>query len=118
MMSRGKQGEFNREGCPHSKKITMEETTIQMRIFLPMINEAAYILDENIVSTAQEVDLGLIFGIGFPAFRGGLLRYADHEGLDRIVSTMKDFARDIDRNRYQVAPYLQTLVDEKRRFYP
>lgn len=114
----GKQGEFNREGCPHSKKITMEETTIQMRIFLPMINEAAYILDENIVSTAQEVDLGLIFGIGFPAFRGGLLRYADHEGLDRIVSTMKDFARDIDRNRYQVAPYLQTLVDEKRRFYP
>ena len=113
----GKQKGFNPKGRPSPSPIDMEETTIQMRMFLPMINEASYILGENIVATAAEVDRGLIFGIGFPPFRGGLLRYADHEGLERIVSSIKDFAQNIDPNRYKVSPYLQTLVDEKRQFY-
>ena len=113
----GKQEELNLQGEPSRRPMAMEETTIQMRIFLPMINEASYILGENIVATPEEVDRGLIFGIGFPPFRGGLLRYADYEGLDRIVSSIKDFAKDIDPKRYEVSPYLQTLVDEKRQFY-
>jgi 3-hydroxyacyl-CoA dehydrogenase/enoyl-CoA hydratase/3-hydroxybutyryl-CoA epimerase len=51
----------------------MDEVDIQMRVFLPMINEAAIILDEGLVSSALDVDMGLIFGTGFPPFRGGLL---------------------------------------------
>ena len=65
----------------------------------------------------EDVDLGLIFGIGFPPFRGGLLRYADQEGAEQIVSLMKDFASEVDSNQYAVAPYLQALASEKRSFY-
>jgi 3-hydroxyacyl-CoA dehydrogenase/enoyl-CoA hydratase/3-hydroxybutyryl-CoA epimerase len=98
-----------------SKK--MDEIEIQLRLFLPMINEAAMILDEKIVDRPVDVDLGLIFGIGFPPFRGGLLRYADSEGLDNIVHKMNKYAEDVNSDRYAVAPLLKKLLDNKQKFY-
>jgi len=95
----------------------MDKTEIQMRVILPMINEAAYILEEGIVETASDVDLGLIFGIGFPPFRGGLLRYADSEGLDRIYKALEGFKDTVSSDRYTPAPFLESLVKEKKRFY-
>ncbi len=100
-----------------NKKKSMDETTIQMRLFLPMINEAANILDEKIVDSAGTVDLGLIFGIGFPPFRGGLLKYADAEGLDRIVDAINSFAESVDKDRYGLSSYLENLAKNKQKFY-
>ncbi len=100
-----------------SKKIKMSETDIQMRVFLPMINEASIILDEKIVSKASDVDLALLFGIGFPPFRGGLLRYADGEGLDRIYNAIEKFSRSVDSKRYEPSRYLKNLIDKKTKFY-
>ena len=116
---KGKQLEVNPEMSkllPNSQK-TMDETTIQMRLILPMINEASNILEENIVDSASTVDLGLIFGIGFPPFRGGLLKYADSEGLDRISTAITNFAEKVDAKRYEISPYLQKLVTDKKKFY-
>ncbi|MBD66065.1 MAG: fatty acid oxidation complex subunit alpha FadJ [Halobacteriovoraceae bacterium] len=96
---------------------TLDETEIQMRVVLPMINEAAAILSENIVQSAADVDLGLIFGIGFPPFRGGLLRYADNEGLDRISTAIERFSSEVSAERYQLHPYLKELVEKKKKFY-
>jgi 3-hydroxyacyl-CoA dehydrogenase/enoyl-CoA hydratase/3-hydroxybutyryl-CoA epimerase len=104
------------ELLPQDKK-KMSETDIQLRLFLPMINEAATILNEKIVNTAGEVDLGLIFGIGFPPFRGGLLRYADHEGLDKILSALNNFAETVNKDRYTPCQYLIDLVSNKTTFY-
>jgi len=59
------------------------------RMVLPMVNEAARCLEEGIVRTAGELDLALIFGTGFPPFRGGLCRWADQEGLGQIVATLE-----------------------------
>ena len=101
---------------PKTKK-EMDETEIQMRVFLPMINEAAYILDEGIVENASVVDLGLIFGIGFPPFRGGLLRYADSEGISRILDAIKKFSTSIDEDRYRPSKYLINLVENNQNFY-
>lgn len=101
---------------PTTKK-KMSETDLQMRLFLPMINEAAAILKDGIVNTAADVDLGLIFGIGFPPFRGGLLRYADSEGLDKILNALKHFSETVDRERYLPSSYLEDLVNEKTSFY-
>lgn len=95
----------------------MDETEIQMRLVLPMINEAARILDEDIVADAATVDLGLIFGIGFPPFRGGLLRYADNEGLDRITTAIKKFATEVNSERFELSPYLENLSSQKKKFY-
>jgi 3-hydroxyacyl-CoA dehydrogenase/enoyl-CoA hydratase/3-hydroxybutyryl-CoA epimerase len=116
---KGKSIEINDdiESLLPAKTNKMDETTIQMRVFLPMINEAASILQDRIVDTAENVDLGLIFGIGFPPFRGGLLKYADTEGLDRIVEALKKFAGSVDSNRYGVNGYLQNLVDKNKKFY-
>ena len=101
---------------PSTKK-KMSETDLQMRLFLPMINEAAMILNEGIVNRAEEVDLGLIFGIGFPPFRGGLLRYADSEGLDKILAALKDFSETVNKERYLPSSYLEELVENKITFY-
>lgn len=104
------------EFLPKEKK-KMSEADIQMRLFLPMINEAAAILQDGIVTTAADVDLGLIFGIGFPPFRGGLLRYADGQGLDKILNALKNHAETVDKDRYAPSPYLAELVEKKQSFY-
>jgi 3-hydroxyacyl-CoA dehydrogenase/enoyl-CoA hydratase/3-hydroxybutyryl-CoA epimerase len=54
-----------------------------------MINEAARCLEEKVVETPADVDLGMIMGTGFPPFRGGLMRYADSVGLKNVVSALK-----------------------------
>ena len=100
-----------------SKNIKMSETEIQKRVFLPMINEASIILEEKIVETPSDVDLGLIFGIGFPPFRGGLLRYADSEGLDKILAAIDHYSETVDFDRYQASNFLKDLVKNKKKFY-
>ena len=56
------------------------------RMMIPMIIETARCLEEGIVDTANEADMGLIMGIGFPPFRGGALKYADLLGLDVVCA--------------------------------
>ena len=115
----GKQLEVNPEVkklLPNKSK-ELSEREIQMRLVLPMINEAAMILDEKIVESADVVDLGLVFGIGFPPFRGGLLRYADSEGLDRILEAINNYAKDVNEDRYKASTYLTSLVEQKKKFY-
>jgi 3-hydroxyacyl-CoA dehydrogenase/enoyl-CoA hydratase/3-hydroxybutyryl-CoA epimerase len=56
---------------------------------LPMVNEAARCLEEEVVRSASDLDLALIFGTGFPPFRGGLCRWADQEGLRQIIGTLE-----------------------------
>jgi len=100
-----------------SKKKQMDEMTIQMRLFLPMVNEAAYILADKICDKAATIDIGMIYGTGFPPFKGGLCRWADQEGLDRIVERINNFAREVDADRYALAPMLSLMVQDKKKFY-
>ena len=100
-----------------TKSLSIDETLLQMRLFLPMINEAAYCLADKIIDKASVVDLGMIYGTGFPPFKGGLLMYADAEGLDRILSAMQQFASEISQERYHPAPLLVELAKSKKRFY-
>jgi len=99
------------------KRKQMDEREIQMRVFLPMINEASMILDEGLVAGPGDVDLALIFGIGFPPFRGGLLKYADSEGVAKIVEAMDAFADKVNPDRYKTSDYLRAMIKEGRKFY-
>lgn len=72
------------------KANAFSEDDIVDRCILLMVNEAARCLDEGIVASPAELDLGMIMGTGFPPFRGGLLRYADHRGLDAIVKRLSE----------------------------
>lgn len=100
-----------------TKKANRDEMTIQMRLFLPMVNEAAYILADKICDKAATVDIGMIYGTGFPPFKGGLLKWADSEGLDQIAERLKNFASEVNRDRYQIAPFLQLMISDKKKFY-
>ncbi len=59
------------------------------RMFFPMVNEAARALKEGVVNDPAKVDLAMIFGTGFPPFRGGLLKWADSLGVDKIVAELE-----------------------------
>jgi len=67
------------------RKVEVSDDEIIDRMMLPMIFECARCLEENIVATPQEVDMGLLLGLGFPPFRAGALKYADSVGLSSIV---------------------------------
>jgi 3-hydroxyacyl-CoA dehydrogenase/enoyl-CoA hydratase/3-hydroxybutyryl-CoA epimerase/enoyl-CoA isomerase len=69
--------------------ITDEE--IVHRMMLPMIIEAARCLEDGIVNTAIEVDMGLLLGLGFPPFRTGALKYADSVGLKKLQEEAKKY---------------------------
>ncbi|MBI4649963.1 enoyl-CoA hydratase/isomerase family protein [Candidatus Desantisbacteria bacterium] len=69
----------------------MDEEEVLSRILMIMINESALCLEENIAASAGELDFALIMGIGFPAFRGGVLKFADTIGSEKIYKQLKDF---------------------------
>jgi 3-hydroxyacyl-CoA dehydrogenase/enoyl-CoA hydratase/3-hydroxybutyryl-CoA epimerase len=100
-----------------SKKVRRDEMEIQMRLFLPMVNEAAYIFADKIVDKAATVDVGMIYGTGFPPFRGGLCKWADQEGLDQIGERLNNFSKDVSADRYQIAPFLAMMINDKKKFY-
>ncbi len=70
------------------------------RLVLPMVDEAARCLEEAIARSAGDVDLAMIMGTGFPPFRGGLCRWADHQGLPEILSVMQGYTDRVGQ-RYQ-----------------
>jgi 3-hydroxyacyl-CoA dehydrogenase / enoyl-CoA hydratase / 3-hydroxybutyryl-CoA epimerase len=100
-----------------SKKKHIDETTIQMRLFLPMVNEAAYIFADRICDKAATVDIGMIYGTGFPPFKGGLLKWADQEGLEEISERINNFSKEVSAERFQLAPFLSLMIQDKKKFY-
>ncbi len=62
------------------------------RLMLPMCNEVVRCLEEGIVANVADADMALVYGIGFPAFRGGALRWMDTMGLDKYVALCDRFA--------------------------
>jgi 3-hydroxyacyl-CoA dehydrogenase/enoyl-CoA hydratase/3-hydroxybutyryl-CoA epimerase len=72
-------------------KTDLTEEELIQRMIYPMVNEAARCLEEGIVRQARDVDIGMIFGTGFAPFRGGLLKYADDEGVVKIIERLKIF---------------------------
>lgn len=94
-----------------SDAITSEET--QWRLVLPMVNEAARLLDEGVIESAELVDLATVLGLGFAPFRGGLARFADAVGTEWIVSRLEDFAAR-HGPRFAPAEVLKRLAREHR----
>jgi len=88
---------------------------ITQRLFLPMLLEATRVLEEKRIRDPRDVDLGLIFGIGFPPAKGGLLFWADTLGAAKIVEMLKPF--ESLGERYQPTPLLLELARTGGKFY-
>lgn len=78
-----------RRACPSEADPPSEEI-IRKRLFLPMVDEAVRCLHDRIVEQPWQVDFALVYGIGFPAFRGGLLTWA------RETMSPGQIARDLE----------------------
>ena len=102
--------------CPH-KMTKMSEEDIQTRLIFPMINEASYALQDKIAEHASTIDIGVIFGLGFPPFRGGVLKYADNIGLTKILAKLKELEVKVDGQRFKPSQYLQDMVMQNKNFY-
>jgi 3-hydroxyacyl-CoA dehydrogenase / enoyl-CoA hydratase / 3-hydroxybutyryl-CoA epimerase len=90
---------------------------IQRRCVLAMVNEAVRCLDEGIIDSPRDGDIGAVFGIGFPPFRGGPFRYADALGIANLVEMLERL--DLSHaGRYTPAPLLIDMARRNARFYP
>jgi len=102
-------------GGPDRRTVSPEE--IRDRMALLMVNEAVHCLDEGVIASAEDGDLGAILGLGFPPFRGGPFRYVDHEGAAGIVEQLENLAQRLVP-RFNPAGGLKELVNTGGRFYP
>jgi 3-hydroxyacyl-CoA dehydrogenase/enoyl-CoA hydratase/3-hydroxybutyryl-CoA epimerase len=89
---------------------------IEDRLVMPMINEAAFCLDDGVIARPEKLDLAMIFGTGFPPFRGGLLQYADSVGLREIHAKLRNLAARVG-DRYAPAPRIEKMAVSGQSFY-
>ncbi|HKJ66722.1 MAG TPA: 3-hydroxyacyl-CoA dehydrogenase NAD-binding domain-containing protein, partial [bacterium] len=87
-------------------KSKQSEDALKRMLYL-MVNEAGRCLEDDIVAGPEDVDMGMIFGTGFPPFRGGLCTYADAVGLPDIVRDLESF-QHAHGIRFQPCDYLQS----------
>lgn len=92
-----------------------DQTTIAHRLVLPMLLEAARILEEGKAGDARDIDLAMLFGLGFPAEKGGLLWWADTLGAKRIVTLLSSL-RTLGP-RAEPTPMLKAMAAAGGRFY-
>ncbi len=109
---------INEIGLKESDSNPDEETSakIASALILPMVDEAAHCLEEKVVRRAREVDIGCVLGLGFPAFRGGILRYADSLGLSNVVSKLEKIYSQTESKR-KVSNLLKELAQNNGKFY-
>ncbi len=94
----------------------LEDDVILDRAILIMVNEAARCLEEDVVDNAQYLDIAMVMGTGFPAFRGGLLRYADNEGLANVVARLSVFEEQFG-TRFRPTTSLVEMAQNNQTFY-
>ena len=88
---------------------------IVARCMIPLVNEIARCLEENIVSTPFEADMALIYGIGFPPFRGGACRYLDQTGAANFVALCDEHAAL--GKLYEAPKLLRDMAASGRKFF-
>ena len=99
------------------KRTSPPREEIAERCVLQMVNEAALCLGEKILRSARDGDVGAVFGLGWPPFRGGPFRYADSLGAGRVVERLTAYQERFGP-RFTPAPLLLQLSRSGGKFFP
>lgn len=96
------------------KEMTQQE--IIDRMLARAINEAAYMIQEGICDRPQDMDLAMIYGTGFPPYRGGILRYADKWGVKNVYQKLLELEKQ-HGPRFTPCPLLAEMAAKGESFY-
>ena len=103
---------------PHGKeRKAFDREEMAERLVLHMVNEAVRCMGEGILRSARDGDVGAIFGLGFPPFLGGPLRYVDSRGPAEVLRKLEHY-QDKLGERFTPAPHLVERVKAGKTFYP
>jgi 3-hydroxyacyl-CoA dehydrogenase/enoyl-CoA hydratase/carnithine racemase len=80
------------------------------------INEAALMIEEGICDRPQDMDLAMIYGTGFPPYRGGILRYADKWGVKNVYGKLVDLEKQYGL-RFKAADLIKEMAESGKKFY-
>ncbi|HET6576755.1 MAG TPA: fatty acid oxidation complex subunit alpha FadJ [Gemmatimonadales bacterium] len=94
-----------------------DPSLVERRLVYAMLNEAAMAMEDGVVRSPRDGDIGALFGIGFPAFRGGPLRLVDDLTAARVVDVLRDL-EDVHGARFAPAGSLLEMDAHGRRYYP
>jgi 3-hydroxyacyl-CoA dehydrogenase/enoyl-CoA hydratase/3-hydroxybutyryl-CoA epimerase len=100
-----------------AQRATYPVAEMQGRLVLGLVNEAVRCLDEGILRSPRDGDVGAVFGIGFPPFHGGPFRYVDAVGAAEIVHRLEELDARFPR-RFSPTPLLESMARSGARFYP
>jgi 3-hydroxyacyl-CoA dehydrogenase/enoyl-CoA hydratase/3-hydroxybutyryl-CoA epimerase len=99
-----------------SQRKQFDDQEIVQRIALTMVGEAALCLQEGIVANPLDGDVGAVFGLGFPPFRGGPFRYIDATGASKVVDMFKRLT-DKHGPRFKAPQILLDRAAQGSKFY-
>jgi 3-hydroxyacyl-CoA dehydrogenase/enoyl-CoA hydratase/3-hydroxybutyryl-CoA epimerase len=106
---------FRLLGVRHAGEVDPER--VRDRLVYAMLNEAAAAMSEGVVRTPRDADIGAVFGIGFPPFRGGPLRTLDAIGAGEAVAKLEKLAT-LHGPRFNPSPVLLEMARVGGKWYP
>ena len=95
---------------------SFDRSNVQERLGLMMVNEAVKCLDEGILRSATDGDLGAVFGLGFPPFHGGPFRYVDTRGADDVAQRLTELTAT-HGPRFEPAPGIRQHAENETSFH-
>ena len=98
-----------KQGIPETQKITE-------RMVFAKVNEAAFCLEEDVIASPQDGDVGAVLGLGFPPFLGGPFHYADSLGIETLVKGLEDLTQQ-GYAHYAPARILKDMAKKGKRFF-
>ena len=96
---------------------SLTSTEIINRCITPLLNEAVLCLEQQVIQNTRDGDIGAVFGIGFPPFRGGPFRYIDSLGIDKLLDTLRHYQQQYGE-RFTPATRLVAMAEQGEQFWP
>src|SRR5690606_2802762 len=101
---------------PQGEEVDYPAEEMQERTLLAMVNEAVRCLDEGVLRSPRDGDVGAVFGLGFPPFLGGPFRWVDAQGASEVVHRL-ELLQDRFGDRFAPSDLLVTIANRGERFH-